>query len=314
MKKLSKHVLFVAMAMTLVFAMSTVASAANPVTVEVELWSDTANAVISDVTKVEQVWLPELYWDRDGCSIQWSEVTMYYVPVGTTVTLDGDYDYQNSNVYLYSVYEGVDAVDVGEPWFYYSFIETVEDVLVFENGYPVSFYELKEGVFICVDSATGFQSAENGATPVETKSNLSVVSATSSMLDVDGDWSWPMAYNIADNNYFKLRDIAYLLKDTEACFEVTWNGETGAIDLTTGQTYTSVGGELDHPGSGMKLYTDSTAIVYIDGVQVALTAYTINDNNYYKLRDLGEAMGFNVSWDSEWNRIVIATDEAYTAD
>jgi hypothetical protein len=34
----------------------------------------------------------------------------------------------------------------------------------------------------------------------------------------------------------------------------------------------------------------------IDGVEVELTAYKIDGSNYYKLRDLGEALGFGVDY------------------
>lgn len=37
--------------------------------------------------------------------------------------------------------------------------------------------------------------------------------------------------------------------------------------------------------------------IYVDGQQVSMTAYNINGNNYVKLRDIGQAVGFNVYWD-----------------
>ena len=35
---------------------------------------------------------------------------------------------------------------------------------------------------------------------------------------------------------------------------------------------------------------------YVDGREVSLTAYNIAGNNYVRLRDIGEAVGFNVYW------------------
>lgn len=37
--------------------------------------------------------------------------------------------------------------------------------------------------------------------------------------------------------------------------------------------------------------------IYVDGKQVAMTAYNIGGSNYVKLRDIGQAVGFNVYWD-----------------
>ena len=39
--------------------------------------------------------------------------------------------------------------------------------------------------------------------------------------------------------------------------------------------------------------------IVVDGKEVQMEAYVINGNNYVKLRDIGEQVGFNVCWDSE---------------
>lgn len=41
----------------------------------------------------------------------------------------------------------------------------------------------------------------------------------------------------------------------------------------------------------------SSQPIFVDGLQVQLEAYEIHGNNYVKLRDVGEAVGFNVYWD-----------------
>ena len=43
--------------------------------------------------------------------------------------------------------------------------------------------------------------------------------------------------------------------------------------------------------------TPSTQAIYVDGQQVSMTAYTIGNSNYVRLRDIGQAVGFNVYWD-----------------
>ena len=43
----------------------------------------------------------------------------------------------------------------------------------------------------------------------------------------------------------------------------------------------------------------STHRVVVDGKEVQMEAYVINGNNYVKLRDIGEQVGFNVCWDSD---------------
>lgn len=53
----------------------------------------------------------------------------------------------------------------------------------------------------------------------------------------------------------------------------------------------------------------SQQAIYVDGVPVALTAYNINGNNYVMLRDIGQAVGFNVYWDGA---VQIDSDAPYT--
>ena len=50
--------------------------------------------------------------------------------------------------------------------------------------------------------------------------------------------------------------------------------------------------------------------VYVDGQRVYMTAYQIGGNNYVKLRDIGEAVGFNVYWDGA--SVQVESDKPYT--
>lgn len=122
------------------------------------------------------------------------------------------------------------------------------------------------------------------------------------------------AYNINDNNYFKLRDLAAALNGTSKQFEVTWDGDKNAINLISNQPYMSVGGELDGVGDVMKCAQECTSEIYLNGEPVELTAYTINDNNYFKLRDIGKLLDFGVFWDESLNTILIDTNRGYTEE
>lgn len=74
------------------------------------------------------------------------------------------------------------------------------------------------------------------------------------------------------------------------------------------------GGELI-PGDGQeKQGKVNASSAYLDGMQFLLPAYNIEGNNYVKLRDIGELLDFNVSWDGADNVIRIDTGEVYTAD
>ena len=120
-----------------------------------------------------------------------------------------------------------------------------------------------------------------------------------------------------DTNYLKLRDVAYVLNGTQAQFDVGWDGGANAISIATGAVYASPNGsEMSTPFSGDQPYTENKAAVLVDGVEAGLEAITITDADgngytYFKLRDLGAALGFNVTWDADAGAIVIDTTQDY---
>ncbi len=104
-----------------------------------------------------------------------------------------------------------------------------------------------------------------------------------------------------DTNYVKLRDVAHLLNGTAAQFSVGWDG---AVNVTTGQAYAPNGSEMQTPFSGVRAYTPASAPTRVNGADAALEAIVLNDDagggyTYYKLRDLGSALGFLVDWSPE---------------
>ena len=55
------------------------------------------------------------------------------------------------------------------------------------------------------------------------------------------------------------------------------------------------------------LGTEATAAVRVNGQAPALTAYNLGGSNYFKLRDLGQALGFQVQWDEATRTVQILT-------
>ena len=58
--------------------------------------------------------------------------------------------------------------------------------------------------------------------------------------------------------------------------------------------------------------TPGSQIFYVNGQQVELEAYDIHGNNFVKLRDVGEAVDFNVYWDG--SAVQIESDQSYTGE
>lgn len=122
------------------------------------------------------------------------------------------------------------------------------------------------------------------------------------------------AYTINQNNYFKLRDLAKVLSGTGKQFEITWDGSKNAINLVSDKIYTVVGGEMAAGDGTNKDAALNTSAIYLNGQPIQLTAYTINGNNYFKLRDIGKLFNFGVAWDGANNAIIVDTAKAYTED
>lgn len=99
-------------------------------------------------------------------------------------------------------------------------------------------------------------------------------------------------------NYVKLRDVAWGLQFTGSRFDVSYDGSTV---VTTGATYQVVGSEVTYPTAAGSV-TPYTAVLTVDGVGARVDALLITQPGqqdgsfYYKLRDLGQAIGFGVGW------------------
>ena len=140
-----------------------------------------------------------------------------------------------------------------------------------------------------------------------------IAKATSSKVIVDGTEKSFEAYNIEGNNFFKLRDLALAVSGSEKQFEVSWDDEERVINLISKNEYTVVGGEMALGDGVEKLGKLNTSKIFKDGEEVALTAYNIGGNNYFKLRDIANAFDIGVTWDAETSTVGIDTSIGYVA-
>ncbi|MDR3309719.1 MAG: leucine-rich repeat protein [Oscillospiraceae bacterium] len=137
---------------------------------------------------------------------------------------------------------------------------------------------------------------------------------TASTVLVNGSNKAFDAYHIDGNNFFKLRDLAYVLSGTAKQFEVGYDEKTKAITLTSDKAYTPEGDEMTGKGDGVKTPKPTQSKIYLDGKEISLTVYIIGGNNYFKLRDVGEAFDFGVDYDAVKKTIVIDTGKGYTPE
>ncbi len=130
--------------------------------------------------------------------------------------------------------------------------------------------------------------------------------ATVQNVEVDGQSVSFSMYTVYDQNgfatnYVKLRDVAYALRDTPAKFRVDYDGSTR---VDTGGDYTATGTEMA-PLPSEATAENYRAVITVNGEGCPMDAYLITapgadgGNFYFKLRDLGAAIGFTVGWSQD---------------
>ena len=151
-------------------------------------------------------------------------------------------------------------------------------------------------------------------TPTEPEKPAEVKTAdpTNDKLTVNGAAADPTVYKIDGSNYFKIRDVAAVLNGTEKQFAVGYDGEKNAVTATTGQGYDKQPGDLaGAPSGGSQSAAASNDAIYVNGEKITAEVYKIGGSNYFKLRDLGEALNFYVGWEAG-RGVYIETDKPYS--
>ncbi|MBQ2940683.1 MAG: hypothetical protein IJD97_00455 [Clostridia bacterium] len=155
----------------------------------------------------------------------------------------------------------------------------------------------------------------NGTSLPEPEKESNIAYEQKQTITVNGEKHELTAYALKDangglTNYVRVRDIAALVNGTSAQFDVRWNN---AVELVSGEAYQANGSEFTVPFSGEQTFTYATApTLHYDTPQPFLSAIVITDASgggytYYKLRDLGQTLGFRVDW-SEEKGIFIETE------
>lgn len=166
-----------------------------------------------------------------------------------------------------------------------------------------------------------FHAMRSSAASEPPASTSSVAYAIPQIVQVDGRPVTFQTYALRDatgnyTNYTKLRDLAVILSGTKAQFSVDWRAGQG-IFLTKGALYLPNGSELYTPFSGNRAYKNGTGKTRIDSVSCDIPSIVLTDDNggeytYFKLRDMGRYLGFNVSYINK--QVVVNTNEPYSDD
>lgn len=129
---------------------------------------------------------------------------------------------------------------------------------------------------------------------------------SSQSLAVDGKNVNCEMYNIGGNNYIKLRDLAYLLNGTGSQFEVDCTQAVSTVSVTTGAAYSPIGTELTTGTDNSGTARPGSQVILVNGaVHGELTVYNIGGSNFFRLRELGDLLGFEVGYDASSNTVTV---------
>ncbi len=119
-------------------------------------------------------------------------------------------------------------------------------------------------------------------------------------------------YNIDGYNYFKLRDLAFLLNGTGSQFSVDYDPVGARVLVTTGRSYEPDGSELLYNGEDKSATArPSTQTVHVDGREIAdISVYNIGGNNYFQLRDLEDVLFFELDYEASSRTILVRSLQA----
>ena len=136
--------------------------------------------------------------------------------------------------------------------------------------------------------AASYNLADYDALVAEAQANAA---AQEGNLSVDGTVVGnAFVYASGDTSYFRLRDVAYALKDTAAAFDVSWDN---GVVLTRGGAYA---GEPVEDSTMPPAFSEVTLPVQVDGQTVEVPAVLMTPGNYCVTAEvLGTLLGVSVT-------------------
>jgi len=256
---------------------------------------------------IENEWIdyitPQVYWETTHSTAAFETVVKWWVN-----------EVKGTDVDLYighGLYKDIVSEQIGEQ------LEILEKYSLVGGSFFYSARDILNNRMGCADAIEKYYDKKadkkepvNNTPPVTVPEVIlfeaEAIYSASSVL-IDGKKVNFEAYNIGGYTYFKLRDVAMALNGSAAQFDTLWDADRQRIDIVTGISYTPAGGELKTGNRTNKHAVLSSASTGLNGEDIYLLAYNINGNNFFKLRDLGDAIGFKVDWDAASSTIVIKT-------
>ena len=106
---------------------------------------------------------------------------------------------------------------------------------------------------------------------------------TLTSLIIGNEISSVSSYIIKENYYLKLRDIAIILSGTAKEFNLDWNPTRNTIYLSSNDSYPKVEMPIVSLDTSLKTAVPSDVTIFLDGQELYLSVYVIENSNYVHL-------------------------------
>lgn len=111
-------------------------------------------------------------------------------------------------------------------------------------------------------------------------------------------------YDINGRKCFKIRDIAAMTGDLPYRFSVKWDEENFLAHIEPGISYEG-GLSEEKPRAAKAEYCEKPLVLSIYDMRFEIPGYNIDGRFYVSAKDIGDIMGFRVSWDNENKTLAI---------
>ena len=119
------------------------------------------------------------------------------------------------------------------------------------------------------------------------------------------------AYDIAGRTYLDIFEVALALSDTESRFTLRWINRKESIQIVTGRSFAAIGLDLTGKVADVETATPIDVSILLDGDEVFIPAFSINNDIYFDISGIAGALDFYVDWDPTENLVGIKTDQSY---
>ncbi|MCL2366015.1 MAG: polysaccharide deacetylase family protein [Oscillospiraceae bacterium] len=132
-----------------------------------------------------------------------------------------------------------------------------------------------------------------------TKPTYTVAVRRDTTVRINGHVHHFYTFELFGANHIRIRDLASLLSDTPIQFSVAWDTDRRAVALRSSAPYVSIGGELSPLALNVITGTFSSTRILIDERVMTLPTLNIGGETFFKLRDIADALEFDISWTSQ---------------